>query len=90
MIRRYVIRLERPSKYGPTYDVVHTASRGSLDAAVRHAEHLLAKHPRVITRSGGGDRRSWSCTVEDVKTGNRVYVDAPVEIVPSVGELGYW
>mgnify|MGYP001260895186 CR=1 FL=1 len=73
----------------PHFEPVCTVRRRTLHAAERAAEKLLARHEVETT---------WGCYWRDVKRapfalindkrGLVDQIDAPVRIVPSVGELG--
>lgn len=53
------------------------------------AKRWLSRHVTVETRQRP-ERWTWFARIESRKTGKSEIVEAPVEFVPSVGELGYW
>lgn len=59
--------------------------------ALRMAERLLAKHEVVETRYLSAHPSTvFYARVRHLRTGKSQIVEAPVVIVPSVGEAGYW
>lgn len=89
MQKRYEAALAKPNQYGE-WNVVSTRRFRTVERARRQCESWLAAHPTVRTRYVG-TRLEWCADVRDIKTGRMLeVVEAPVEIVPSAGELGYW
>lgn len=57
--------------------------------ARRVAERWLLRHVTVETRQRP-ERWTWWARILNRRTEETEVVEAPVELVPSVGELGYW
>jgi hypothetical protein len=103
MIARYRLVLNVPDRrYGCRRPVSLGAFR-TVERALRRAERVLARHPSVETR-WLSERWPFDCSLYDAKgptlpNGRGVLVrltdaeqsrlDAPIVLVPSVGELGW-
>jgi hypothetical protein len=85
------VKLYTANRYEPSHDLTDTRVVGTVRAAELCAEALLAPH-RVHTTRDCYHRdvgRAAYVTVTDRDGIIRHMADAPVTIVPSVGELGY-
>ena len=102
MIRRYRVVLNVPTRHG-YWTPTDVGSRRTVEKALRLAERVLAGHAREETRYHS-PFRGFDCTIYDAKgpkmpNGRGILVrltdeqsertEAPVRIVPSVGELGW-
>ena len=89
MLNRYTVLLAVPSKYYGNWTLHTVGCYKTRESAVNRANHVLAKHPTVETRAKR-ERFPYGCEIVDRKTGKTVdIIEAPIHIVPSVGELGY-
>ena len=72
------------------YSLAATKNFRSPGAARRQCERWMASRAVQETRYRSANVRPWADVV-DIRTNTELAsVRAPVEIVPSVGELGYW
>lgn len=89
-MNRYEVILSVPKPDKGCWHLVSLGRFKTKESAINRAVKVLSKHPTVETYSKR-ERWTWDCTVRDRKTNTIVveYVSSPVEIVPSVGELGW-
>jgi hypothetical protein len=85
MLKRYEVILEVPALYSACYEVHMRTSFGTRESAWKHARKIASRHS--VTTLYSASRFPRVC-VSDLKGEYAEYVDP--EIVPSVGELGYW